>query len=135
MLVKENADIVNASYGRCLTNGNMFETFYRELLEKNPPIKKYFEHTDFESQYKLLRHGLNLILMHAQGNAVGTSGLERISDSHSRKKMNIPSHLYIFWKNAMLNTVSKHDPAITPGLKEAWAGVLTEGIEAIKSAY
>ncbi|MFA0963638.1 globin [Roseivirga sp. BDSF3-8] len=132
---EEAVKTAQESYGRCLANGNMLESFYDKFLSKSPLIKDRFKDTDFESQYKLLRHGINLMLMYAQGNIAGKSGLERIRYSHSREQMAIPPYSYDLWKAALLEVLPLHDRKYNAEVKAAWSEVMDFGIEHIRSGY
>ena len=127
--------LVQNSYGRCLNNGNMLETFYQKFLSSSNEVAERFKHTDFEQQHKLLRHGLNLMIMYAAGNFAGQSGLRRIKESHSRARLNIEPRFYILWKGALLNAIIQHDKKFDRETREAWNEVLDKGIEFVTSGY
>lgn len=131
----DNIGLVQNSYGRCLSNGDMLETFYQEFLASSGEVAKRFKHTDFEQQHKLLRHGINLMIMYAAGNIAGQSGLKRIKESHSRARLNIEPRFYSMWKRALLSAIGKHDKKFDRETREAWNDVLNKGIDFVTAGY
>ncbi|UII30684.1 hypothetical protein LVD17_20535 [Fulvivirga ulvae] len=127
--------LVQNSYGRCLNNGDMLDTFYQKFLSSNVEVAERFRKTDFEQQHKLLRHGINLMIMYAAGNIAGLAGLKRIKESHSRVKLNIEPRFYILWKGALLSAIIHHDKKFDRETREAWNEVLDKGIEFVTSGY
>ena len=135
-MIKENTlAIVHNSYGRCLANGNVIETFYKKFLSSSPKVAERFKNTDFNEQNKLLKHGLNLMIMYSRGNFAGQAGLKRIKETHSRTKLDIEPHFYQLWKAALLKTIPLHDQKYDPTVEEAWDKVLEMGIQYIKQRY
>jgi len=55
IMIDQKASNVQNSYGRCLSNGDLIETFYDIFLSSDPKIKERFANTDFANQKKLLR--------------------------------------------------------------------------------
>ncbi|MBL6448738.1 globin [Fulvivirga sp. 29W222] len=127
--------LVQNSYGRCLSNGKVLETFYQKFLSSSVEVKERFKHTDFEQQHKLLRHGINLMIMYAAGNIAGQAGLRRIKDSHSRVRLNIDPRFYSLWKDALMSAIVQHDKKLDGETRRAWNEVLDKGIEFVTSGY
>ena len=134
-ITKEEIADVQHSYGRCLMNGDVIDTFYNNFLSGSTEIAKKFADTDFEKQHRLLRHGINLMIMYADGQLAGESGLQRIKESHSQNKYDIDPHFYEQWKRSLIAAIAKHDHKFNDDLKEEWYHVLNTGIEYIKSGY
>lgn len=128
-------EVVQNSYGRCLSNGNVIETFYSHFLASSPEVKEKFKNTDFEEQHKLLRHGINLMIMFADGNIAGKAGIKRIMESHARARLNIEPRFYTLWKDALLKALNEHDKKFDRDIREAWNKTLDEGINFITSGY
>jgi hypothetical protein len=61
-----------------------------------------------------------MMFMHLGGNAVGTNGVDRIAESHSKQMMNIDPNLYDYWINALVKSVKDCDPKMTPVLEAEW---------------
>lgn len=127
--------VVQESYGRCLANGKMIETFYQHFLSSSDEVAEKFKNTDFEQQYKLLRHGLNLMIMFAEGNVAGQAGISRIRESHSKHRLNIAPHFYPVWKSSLLKAISQHDRKFDSQVREAWSDLLEVGIRHIIDGY
>jgi hemoglobin-like flavoprotein len=131
----ESPKIVQLSFGRCLAHGDLVQRFYDIFLESNPRVAPMFKHTDFEKQKGLLRHGLNLMIMFAKGDAAGQLGLQRLKKSHSKINLNIYPELYKYWQNSLIKAVSEFDRKFDDNIKNAWEEVISYGVDYIKSGY
>ncbi|WHZ21553.1 MAG: hypothetical protein OJF47_000665 [Nitrospira sp.] len=126
---------VKESYSRCCTNPKFFELFYTNFRASHPAIAPMFAKTDMAKQKSLLRQGVSMMLMHLGGNNVGTTGIDRIGESHSKKKMNIDPNLYDHWINSLVKTVKECDTRLTPELEIEWRKTLRSGVDRIVSFY
>jgi len=135
--IKEDQIVTNVqnSYGRCLGNGDLISTFYDIFLASDPEIKKKFTKTDFDKQKKLLRHGLNLMIMYAAESYAGKAGLKRIQESHNKHNLNIDPKYYMIWRQSLLKAIEKHDRLYNKQVKNEWLTVLDKGIDFIRSGY
>lgn len=127
--------VVKVSFGRCCVAPTFFDRFYEIFLNSHPAIKPMFQHTDMSRQKSLLRQGLTMLIMHGEGNRFGTQSLERIAESHSRKKLNISPDLYPYWMNSLLKVVKECDPEYTPALEAEWKKILKKGTEFLIDKY
>lgn len=125
---------VMESFSRC-AGKDLVGRFYEIFLKSDPRIPAKFSHTDFQKQKDLLNHGVYLAIMHADGNKMGTQGLTRIRDSHSKVKLNIQPALYAFWKNSFLKALAEIDPQFTDGVRAEWDAVLQKAIDFVASGY
>lgn len=132
---EEEVLLVKRSYGKCLATGDVIGEFYEEMFKQYPEIQAHFKHTDFTEQKKLLRHGINLLIMFAQGLYAGEKGIERIRDTHKKTEMNIDPKHYTNWKKCLLTTVSKYDNSFNVQTEMAWDRVLQFGIDYIVAGY
>ena len=94
-----------------------------------------FAKTDMTKQKSLLRQGVSMMFMHLSGNSVGTTGMDRIGESHSKKKMNIDPNLYGYWIDSLVKTVKACDEKFTPSLEAEWKTALRAGVDRIISFY
>jgi hypothetical protein len=78
-----------------------------------------FAKTEFPKQYKLLQHGLGLLLSYA--NRMDDSLLDRIAARHS--------------SSGLLATVRSLDPRYTPEVEQAWREALEPGLAFMQSRY
>ena len=131
----ELANTVQKSYSRCIASGKLFDRFYDIFLATDPDIKERFANTDFDKQKKLLRHGINLMIMFSEDNLIGKSGIERIRFTHSKHKLNIPSPYYALWKSSLIKAISEVDNQFNAEIEHAWSKTLDVGIEHIKLGY
>jgi hemoglobin-like flavoprotein len=126
---------VKESYSRCCVNPRFFDLFYETFLRSHPTIAPMFAKTDMVKQKSLLRQGVSMMLMHLGGNTVGTTGLDRIAESHSKKKLNIDPNLYQYWITSLVKSVKECDQKMTPALEAEWKKTLRTGVDRIVSQY
>ena len=126
---------VRRSFARCTIKGDIVGRFYEIFLDSHPAIKPMFANTDLENQKKLLHHGINLTIMFAEGSPVGQGGIDRISQSHCRARMNINPDLYPHWKSSLLKAISEFDPEFNDTLRAIWDRVLQKSIDHISASY
>ena len=126
---------VKESYSRCCVNPKFFDLFYANFLGSHPSIAPMFAKTDMTKQKSLLRQGVSMMFMHLSGNSDGTTGMDRIGESHSKKKMNIDPNLYGYWIDSLVKTVKACDEKFTPSLEAEWKTALRAGVDRIISFY
>lgn len=126
---------VKASFGRCMADGALFDTFYGIFLASHPDIAPRFANTDFAKQKGLIRQGINLVIMFAAGAPVGESGLARIRASHAHALLDVPPDLYKYWKESMLKAVAQTDPRFDAELSRSWDAVLQKAVDFIVAGY
>ncbi|MDH5380365.1 MAG: hypothetical protein OEW75_05920 [Cyclobacteriaceae bacterium] len=131
----KDAEEVLLSFGRATLKGDFVGRFYDIFLESEPAVKPLFKDTDFVKQKDLLKQGISLIILHAKGSFVGTSGLIRIKDTHKKSKMGIPPYLYGYWKTSLIQTVTEFDKDITSNLLSQWHKVIDKGVKFIADGY
>lgn len=126
---------VKESYSRCCVNPKFFDRFYENFLSSHPTIAPMFAKTEMTKQKQLLRQGISMMFMHLGGNSVGTTGIDRIGESHSKKKMNIDPNMYDFWINSLVKTVKECDEKMTTALEADWKKTLRSGVDRIVALY
>ncbi len=126
---------VKESYSRCCVNPKFFDLFYANFLASHSTIAPMFAKTDMAKQKSLLRQGVSMMFMHLAGNGVGTTGIDRIGESHSKKKMNIYPNLYDYWINSLVKSVKACDEKLTPAIEAEWRKTLRAGVDRIVSFY
>jgi hemoglobin-like flavoprotein len=92
-----------------------------------------FATTEFPKQYKLLQHGLGLLLSYA--NRVDDTLLDRIAARHSSSGIGVPPEMYSLFTDSLLATVRELDPECTPDVERAWREALGPGIAFMQSRY
>ncbi|MBA6421095.1 MULTISPECIES: globin [Pseudomonas] len=128
-----SADTVMQSYGRCCAVSVFFDDFYRTFLSSSPDVAAKFKNTDMPAQKLLLRQGILNLVLFARG--LPPTKLQALAKSHSREKMNIEPHLYHYWIEALISTISQHDRDCNDGTIKAWREVLGKGIEIMQAGY
>lgn len=131
----EGLEVVKQSYGRACLSPHFIDRFYDIFLASHPDIKPMFTNTDFSKQKQLLRTGIAMLLSHVEGKAAGTMTLNRIAESHSKKKMNIHPGLYQYWIDSLVGAAKECDTKWTPDLERAWQKVLRAGVDYITLGY
>ena len=125
--------IAQESYSRCLRSPRFFVDFYDRLLASDPAVPRMFANTEFPKQYKLLQHGLGLLLSYA--NRMDDSLLERIAARHSSSGIGVAPPQYALFVDSLLATVRDLDPKCDAEVEQAWREALEPGIAFMKSRY
>lgn len=123
---------VQQSFQRCLTRKEFLHRFYEIFMASHPALPRLFARTHFDTQIRLLRHGLSASIAYAGGTRVGAHVLERIGDTHSRGKMNIDPRLYPFWIDSLVQAVAETDPRYDEPLGDRWRDALRIAIDFIR---
>ncbi len=126
---------IDKSYGRCCANAGFLDRFYEIFLSSHPSIPALFAHTDFAKQKALLRSGIAMVVMHAQGDVFGTRALNKIAESHSKSNLDINPCFYPLWIDSLMQAIKECDPELTPALESAWRRVLEAGALYITSRH
>ncbi len=125
--------LAQESYARCLRSPRFFPSFYERLLESDPAVPPMFAETEFPRQYKLLQHGLGLLLSY--GNKRDDALLERIAARHSASALNISAGMYALFLESLLATIREYDSRCTEETEAAWREALRPGVEFMQSRY
>lgn len=128
-----NADIVFQSYGRSCNKPAFYDTFYNIFMGKSPAVRAMFVHTNMEKQHGLLRGGILWLIMHARG--MSDSKIHALGKSHSREHLNVHPSFYAIWLDALMESLSAHDPQFSPELENIWRKTLQPSIDLIISHY
>jgi hemoglobin-like flavoprotein len=126
-------DLAQASYARCLRSPRFFPSLYERLLASDPAVPAMFAKTEFPKQYKLLQHGLGLLLSY--GNKRDDMLLDRIAARHSTQALNVAPTMYVLFVDSLLGTVREHDPRCTAEIEGAWREAIAPGIDFMKARY
>jgi hemoglobin-like flavoprotein len=128
-------ELVRASLSRCGGLGAILPIFYQRLFDSSMTVKRKFEKTDMRAQVELLKHGLTAAILHAEGNAMARSVVQRLKQSHSQAHLDVEPHLYEYWLNALLAAVREVDPGWAATVEHAWRRVLRPCIAEMAMAY
>ena len=127
--------IARASYNRCSAAPAFYAAFYIRLFELRPDAKPLFANTDFERQYKLLRHAIGLLLSVPGSPEAGPELLARVAERHSRRDLDIDPSLYAPFLESLIDTVRIRDPEFTPAVERAWRSALAPGFAYMRAQY
>ncbi len=125
-------DLAQASYSRCLEAPNFFRAFYDRFLASDPAIPPYFADTSFERQDRLLQHGISLLLIYAR--RPNPALLERITERHGPRDLDIPARLYPLFLQSFLATVTEFDPGYSAEVEAAWRSALAPGFAIVSGS-
>ncbi len=126
---------IRTSMGRAITHGDVFGRFYDIFLDSNPRIRPMFSDVDMEKQKALLRQGVNLALMFAEGRAIGRSAMDRLRNSHSKSNIGIEPSMYRYWLDSFMKALSELDPDFDANLEKQWRAALGKAINHIAGGY
>lgn len=126
---------IRTSLGRAITHGDLFERFYEIFLESNPRIKPMFANTNMSVQKGLLRQGVNLALMFAEGKAIGKSAMDRLRNSHSKSHISIDPSMYRYWLDSFMKAVAEFDPEFNADLDKLWRQALSKAIDHMAAGF
>lgn len=132
---ERDLELVRASLSRCGGLGPILPIFYQRLFDSSVTVKRKFEKTDMRTQVELLKHGLTAAILHAEGNAMARSVVQRLKQSHSQARLDIEPHLYEYWLNALLTAVREVDPGWNTTVEHSWRRVLRPCIAEMAMAY
>lgn len=125
--------IAQHSYSRCLRSPDFFERFYDRLLESDPAVPPMFAETEFPRQYRLLQHGLGLLLSYA--NNPDDALLDRLAARHSARGIDVAPPMYDLFVESLLATVQDSDPSFDDEVEAAWRAAVAPGIEFMASRH
>ena len=123
------------SLGRCLNHGSLFKRFYELFIQQNSEIAEKFRDTNMHAQEGVLKNGINLAIMFAEGDPVGLNGIQRIRKSHCKDKLNIKPDMYSLWLDSFMQVVSEIDPNFDDEIENEWRNLLQETIDYIIEGY
>ena len=132
---KDLVSIAHASYARCCAFPHFFSAFYADLFATCPAARPYFDHTDFEKQHKLVKHGIGLLINFNHEPAGEPNILTRVADRHRRGDLGVDPALYPFFIESFINTARKFDPDFDAEVEAAWRHATAKGVAYMASKY
>jgi len=127
------SEVIDSFHRTC--NPAFAETFYSILMDADPRIRPLFKNTDFTKQKDLLLRGIFVLLQYAEGKAVGEMAIQRLSELHNRKHMNISPDMYVIWVDCLMKALAEKDSKFSPMLEMQWRRALQKGIDVMTSSY
>jgi len=135
MVAKDTSALAKASYDRCCQAPEFLQTFYKNFLAACPEAVPRFAKTDLETQTKLLRHAIGLLLIFPHQPNNEPNLLSRLAERHSRRDLNIEPALYDPFVSSLLATVKQFDDKYSPTVEAAWRETIKPGVEYMKSKH
>ena len=127
------AKVAQQSYERCLLAPDFFAYLYDRLLASDPRIPPMFAKTEFPRQYRLLQHGVGLLLIYAR--RADDELLERIAARHSPRGLNVEPAMYENFVASLLSAVRRADPQCSAEVEDAWRQALGPGLAFMSSKH
>ena len=128
-------DAVSQSYHRCLHSEGFTDTFYELFLAKSTEVAEKFRATDFIRQKRMLRESLLMMVMFNRDPEGVAEEMNELAERHSRRGLDIPSHLYDLWLDSLCEAVERHDREHTADLANKWRAAMRDGIDFLISRY
>ena len=125
---ERTTSIFNDSLERCTQDPRFLKRFYELFLSSDPRVAKYFEHTDFSHQNRMLRRSLYIMMLAGQDNAAALEEIGAIARRHGPKDLGITVYMYELWLESLCQVVRELDPHATEATVAAWASVMRHGI-------
>ena len=135
MVDKATMAMAKASYDRCCQATEFLQTFYKNFLATCPEAVPRFAGTDFDTQTRLLRHAIGLLLIFPNQPNKEPNLMSRLAERHSRRDLDIEPALYGPFVSALLATVKQFDGQFSPTVEAAWRETITPGVEYMKSKH
>lgn len=126
---------VSASYKRCLESPEFFDVFYKNFTSKGPRVVEKFKNTDMKRQMDALKHGVQYMIMFAEGSKIAAAKVEDLGVTHDRNHRDISPELYTDWLKSLIETIKQFDPEYTDDLGRDWEEVMGHGIRRMKAMY
>lgn len=128
-------DQVKKSYQRCLLHPDFFDKFYEYFFKTDKRIPELFKNTDFTLQRTAIKHGIEYMIMYAEGSRIADAKIDSLSTKHDRNHLNITPDLYNNWMEALIKTIQSYDSEFNSDLQNSWTRILSYSISRIKSKY
>ena len=134
--MRSEARVARASLIRAdFQNGVIFDRFYERFLETSDLVPPYFKDTDFTRQREVLRNGVLMTILYAEGDRLGQPGIDWIRETHARGALDVKPDLYPLWLDTWLQTVEEFDPDFDEAIAAAWRKVIQHAIDHIVDGY
>ncbi len=134
-MTESDIELFNDSLERCTARHDFLDLFYQTFLACSQEVAEKFEHTDFDTQKRLLKASLYIMMLAAMGKPEARTHLERIAEVHDRNHHDIRPELYDLWLDCLLRTVKDFDSGFNASTERAWRAMMASGISLMKSRY
>jgi hemoglobin-like flavoprotein len=131
--MQSSQNVLEKSYARCLAAEDFVPRLYEHFLACDPAIPPYFEHTVFPRQYKVLKHGLGLLVSFSKN--PDPELLDRIAARHSARGIDVPPEHYELFVRSLLKSVEEHDPEYDAETEAAWRAAVQPGLDFMRARY
>jgi hypothetical protein len=115
---------VQESLARCTVRGGFAARFLKRLGEGHAPLMRALAAGDPAEQRRVLRRGLQMMILYAQGAPMAVTALDRIAAAAEASAIAVHPDLQPLWADSLVATVREFDPAFTPGLEKRWREVM-----------
>ena len=123
------------SLHRSLESGHLLQRFRDILLASSPIVATKFSGFDSSEQLVVLRQGINMAFLYAEGDPVGQHALSRMLPMHAPNGRDIHPDLHRLWVRSLLEAVSDLDPQFNPVIERAWLDALAPALAYLSAGY
>jgi hemoglobin-like flavoprotein len=116
------AEHFQESLRQLLADPNFLQSFYAHFLEAHPEIQHFFVGKDLAQIQKKLKTTLKLLQAQDKKEPGIVNYLQMLGRMH--QQLGVTHSDFLLWKQALLETVAKFDPAYTEHTRRAWAYAL-----------
>ena len=127
--------LAQASYARCREIPKFFASFYADLFARCPAAQPMFADTDFERQFRLIDHGIGLLINFNYQAEGEPNILSRLAEKHSRGRLEVNPVLYASFIATLVAMARKFDPEFTEETEEAYRLATFKGIAYMASKF
>ncbi len=127
--------LFNDSLERCTARRDFLDLFYEAFVASSAEAAEKFRNTNFNTQKKVLKASLYMMMLAAMGKSEAEAHLERIAELHNRRHHDVSPELYSLWLDCLVQTVKKVDPFCDANTERAWRIMMEPGIAFMQSRY
>ncbi len=133
MLKEKDFQDFNDSLERCLNNESFIPSFYERFIQASPQIRRLFQHTDMERQFRMLRSSIYMCMLAARSHIQARGHLTALGDKHSQ--LGVRPLYYSFWLESLIASVEAHDPKYSDHVEGVWRAVMAPGVRMMIARY
>jgi len=115
---------VQESLARCTVRGGFAARFLALLGEGQATLARALAAGDPADQRRVVRRGLQLMLLYAQGAPMAATLLDRIVDGGGATALAVRPDLHPYLVDTLMRVVREFDPAFSPALEKRWREAL-----------
>jgi hemoglobin-like flavoprotein len=101
-------------------NNGFWRVFYERFTSQDPQIKALFAQVDMLKQFQMMSKSATYIVLNsARNEAHELDHVRQLVVKHN-KELRVPKHLFLIWRECLLETLSEFDPEYDAELEIHW---------------